>query len=77
MIFSKLMRKGFPGLILGWVARLRFPYIVLLMGTLFLVNLIVPDVIPFADEILMGLLTVLLTYFKKKPGRTRQDSTTA
>lgn len=39
---------------------LRFPQLFVFMLVVFLVDLVVPDVIPFADEILFGLLTVLL-----------------
>jgi hypothetical protein len=40
--------------------RLRFPQLFTFVLVLFLVDLVVPDAIPFADEILLGLLTVLL-----------------
>ena len=36
-------------------------------GALFLLDLAVPDFIPFADEILLGLGTLLLSRWKKKP----------
>lgn len=37
------------------------------MAVLFILNLFIPDVIPFVDEILMGLLAVLLGSLRKKP----------
>lgn len=40
--------------------RLRFPQLFSFVLVLFLIDLVVPDAIPFADEILFGLLTVLL-----------------
>lgn len=40
--------------------RLRFPQLFVFVLVLFLIDLFVPDAIPFADEILFGLLTVLL-----------------
>lgn len=39
--------------------RLRFPQLFWLTLVLFLVDLVVPDMIPFADEILLGLATAL------------------
>jgi hypothetical protein len=33
---------------------------------LFFINLLVPDPIPFVDEILMGLATLLLASWKKR-----------
>jgi hypothetical protein len=55
--------------LVGWIvarlARLRFPTLFLVAGALFLVNLVVPDVIPFVDEILLGLATALLASWRK------------
>ena len=47
--------------LMRWFGRLSFP-------RLFLLDLVVPDFIPFADEILLGLGTLLLSRWKKKPG---------
>jgi hypothetical protein len=41
-------------------SRLRPWQLLLLTGTLFVVDLAVPDPIPFLDEALLGLVTVLL-----------------
>ena len=48
--------------------RLRFPQLFTFVLVLFLVDLVVPDAIPFVDEILLGFLTVLL-------GSLRRDRT--
>ena len=40
--------------------RLRFPHLFLLTASLFLLDLLIPDMLPFVDEILLGLGTVLL-----------------
>jgi hypothetical protein len=37
-----------------------------LAAVVFVVDLILPDVIPFADEILLGLITLLLGTLKKR-----------
>jgi len=52
---------------LRWASRLRFPYLLLLVSVLFIGDLVVPDVIPFADEIILGLVTALLASLRKKP----------
>ena len=54
--------------LLRWLGRLSFPRLFLLAAALFLLDLVVPDFIPFADEILLGLGTLLLSRWKKKPG---------
>ncbi len=54
-----------------FLSGLRHPWIFGLVGLFFVVDLIVPDVVPFADEVLLGLLTLLLAAWRK-----RKDSTT-
>lgn len=65
MAVKKLLRAGVPGMVLRWGSRLRFPYLFLLMAVLFVLDLAIPDVIPLADEILLGLGTVLLANLKR------------
>ena len=49
-----------------YAGRLRFPYLFLITLVAFILNLIIPDAIPFADEILLGLITALLASLKKR-----------
>jgi hypothetical protein len=51
---------------LAWAARLRFPWLFLLTAAIFLVNLAVPDALPFVDEILLGLVAALLASLKRR-----------
>jgi hypothetical protein len=67
MATGKLARGGVIGMVVKWGSRLRFPYLLLITALLFVANLFIPDVIPFADEIIMGLVTLLLANLKKKP----------
>ncbi|MDX1643417.1 MAG: DUF6116 family protein [Thermoanaerobaculia bacterium] len=48
-----------PSAIGRFASKLRFPQLFLITASLFLVDLVVPDLIPFIDEILLGLLSVL------------------
>ena len=50
-----------------YTQSLRFPVLAAIAAGAFLVDVIVPDLIPFADEILLGLVTALLARLKK-PG---------
>jgi hypothetical protein len=50
-----------------YAESLRFPWLVLLTTLLFVVNLFVPDAIPFVDEVLLGLVAVILGRIKRKP----------
>ncbi len=56
-----------------FAAGLRFPRLLLLTATLFIVNLFVPDAVPLADEIILGLLTLIMGRLKKK-GRDRPQN---
>jgi len=68
-----------PGAVAGLVANLRFPQLFMLVATLLVVDLLIPDLIPFADEILLGLLTVLLGSLRRpaaaEPPREVKDVT--
>lgn len=64
---GKLMRGGMVGIFLRWASRLRFPYLFLITAVLFVFNLFIPDALPVADELVMGLVAVLLASFRKKP----------
>lgn len=41
-------------------SRLKFPQLFAFTATLFVLDLLIPDLIPFIDEILLGLATLLL-----------------
>ena len=51
--------------ITGIAGRLRFPYLFLLTATLFVLDVLIPDFVPFADEILLGLMTLLFGSWRK------------
>ncbi len=44
-----------PSTISDFLSQLRFPYLFVLTAGIFFLDLLVPDVVPFADEILLGL----------------------
>ena len=49
-----------------FAGELRFPQLFWLTAILFVLDALIPDLIPFADEILLGLATLLLGSWKKK-----------
>ena len=55
-----------PTAIGAFASRLRFPQLFLITAGLFLLDLLIPDLIPFVDEVLLGLLTVLLGMWQQK-----------
>lgn len=56
-----------------FAGRLRFPALFLVTAALFLVDLAIPDVIPFVDEVLLGLGTLLLGSWKSRKSRPDSD----
>ena len=52
--------------ILRYAAGLRFRQLFLITGPVFLLDLLVPDLVPFADEMLLGLLTLLFGMWRKR-----------
>ena len=72
MAIRQLLRNSLPVAIMRWGNRLRFPYVFLLTAVVFVANLLIPDVIPMVDEILIGLVTIGLAKLKK-PKDPAQD----
>ncbi len=56
--------------LLRFVEKLSYPKLFLVTGAVFVVDLFVPDMVPFADELLLGLATLLLSRKRKDKGAT-------
>ncbi len=52
--------------LLRFFGRLSYPRLFILTAVLFGLDLVIPDFIPFVDEILLGLGTLLLANWKKR-----------
>lgn len=52
--------------ILGFFGKLSYPRLFALTAALFAVDIVVPDIVPFADELLLGLGTLLLANWKRR-----------
>jgi hypothetical protein len=61
-----LSRTPVVGAVLAFAGRLRFPTLFLLVAGLFVVDLLVPDTIPWVDEVLLGLGALLLSRWRKQ-----------
>lgn len=51
---------------LNWARKLRYPTLFKLTAGLFVLSLLLPDPIPFVDEILFGMGTLLLANWKNR-----------
>jgi hypothetical protein len=56
--------------LMRYAAGLRFPRLLAVTAALFVLDLIIPDVVPFVDEILLGLISLLLASLKKRSSKT-------
>lgn len=64
------MANPLLGPILGWFGKLSYPRLFVATAALFVADMLLPDFIPFVDELLLGLGTLLLANWKRvKPRR--------
>ena len=62
------MANPLLGPVMRWLGRLSYPRLFMVAAALFVGDLLVPDFIPFVDELLLGLGTLLLANFKNRKG---------
>jgi hypothetical protein len=54
-------------------ATLRFPHLLLIAGGLFGIDLLIPDGIPFLDEVFLGLMTLMFAVWRGREPVTSDD----
>ena len=57
-----------------YASGLRYPRLLLIILGLFILDVAVPDLIPFADEVLLGLIALVLSRLKNRGGRSNPSS---
>lgn len=60
------MANKIVALVSRFAARLRYPQLFMMTAGLFALDLAIPDLIPFADELMLGLGTLLLAGLNKR-----------
>ncbi|MFD0738345.1 DUF6116 family protein [Lysobacter koreensis] len=63
--------------LLNWARKLRYPTLFKLTAALFALTMLMPDPLPFVDEILLGLGTLLLANWKNRKGTIEPPSPTS
>ena len=56
-----------------FAGRLRFPYLFALTLLVFIADMLIPDPLPFVDEILLALLTLMFGMLRQKPELPEND----
>ncbi len=51
--------SALASLVRRFLPRLRYPYLFVILAALLLVDLVVPDPVPLADELILAVLTLL------------------
>ena len=69
-----IFRKAF-GPVQRFLERRRFPTLLLILAALFGANLFIPDPIPFIDEMIMLVATVIVGAFRKRRKSTKSVET--
>jgi hypothetical protein len=60
------MRTPVSTIVTQSAGRLRYPKLLALTAFVFVADLLIPDLIPFVDEILLGLGTLLLSRLRAR-----------
>jgi hypothetical protein len=55
--------------LMRYASGLRFPRLLAVTAALFVLDLLIPDPIPLLDEILLGLISLLLASLKKRSSK--------
>ena len=63
---AQIGKSSRQGLIQRFLGRLRFPQVFILLVVLFALDSFLPDPIPFVDELILGLLALLVSLWKEK-----------
>ena len=67
------MSENQPAFPVAFLQRLRFPQLFVLMLILFVADVLVPDLIPFFDEALLGVLTLMMGALRRRDDRGRHE----
>lgn len=70
---AKSPQRSMLAPVVGFLSRLRYRSLFLIAAALLAVDLVVPDAIPFADEILLAIVTIVLARLRK-PGDGSMES---
>ena len=56
--------------VMRYASTLRFPRLLVVTAVLFVIDLLFPDMVPFVDEILLGLISLLFASLRQRSRET-------
>lgn len=59
--------------LLPFARRLRFPWLLALTALVWVLDVLIPDPLPLLDELALGLLTLLLANWRRRPNPNDAD----
>ncbi len=71
------MKNPMLAAIRKYAAGLRLPWLTALVFLVFVADLVIPDIVPFADEILLGLLGLMLARLRTRREPPPEDDPAA
>jgi hypothetical protein len=66
LVAMRVPRNALVALVARFAARLRFPWLFGITAALLVIDLLVPDAVPFADELVLALGTLLLGSLRRR-----------
>ena len=63
-VIFRVLAMFLPAAVLRFAAKLRFPQLFLLVLVLFCLDLLIPDFIPFLDELILAVVSMGLAAWK-------------
>ncbi len=63
---GSISKKERQGLLRRFLSRLAFPQLFLLLVALFAIDIVTPDPILFLDELILGVLAVMLGMWRRR-----------
>ena len=57
--------------LMRFLGKLSYPRLFMVAAALFVLDMLVPDMVPFVDELLLGLGTLLLASWKNRRSNAR------
>jgi hypothetical protein len=73
-VMASPVRSPVQEIVGSLVGRMKYPWVFALLAMVFLADMVLPDPIPFVDEIMLALLTFLVGTWRTRDRGERPES---